>query len=220
MGTTCLERMATVARARNSELTARQSIQASSRITAGSSISYPRRARPRLDPGLAPVFIEWALARDSLQVLERSGARLISVDPETLQAASSFPRCPRCGGMARPNVLLFGDDAFVRTRRNEQRHGFLRWLAGTQDGRLVIVELGAGTGISNCSPQRRGPGTSCQCAIGAYQSVRTRGACRRDIDSGPGTRHDAGYQRNLIFFAPRLCWASRRSRPWSSLSGC
>ena len=49
--------------------------------------------------------------------------------------------------MARPNVLLFGDDAFVRTRRDEQRHGFLRWLTGTQDSRLAIVEVGAGLDI-------------------------------------------------------------------------
>jgi hypothetical protein len=183
MGTTCLDQRATVASARNLRLTARQSIQASSRITAGSSISYPRRARPRLDPGLAPVFIEWALARDSLQVLERSGARLISVDPETLQAASSFPRCPRCGDMARPNVLLFGDDAFVRTRRNEQRHGFLRWLAGTQDGRLVIVELGAGTGISNCSSKGRTTGPLRERAPRANQPARPRGTRRHYLDS-------------------------------------
>jgi len=46
--------------------------------------------------------------------------------------------------MARPNVLLFGDDAFVRTRRNEQRHGFLRWLANALEGRVGVLELGAG----------------------------------------------------------------------------
>jgi len=80
------------------------------------------------------------------EVYDASGLE-IPADLDTLHAASRLPRCPRCRGMARPNVLLFGDDAFVRTRRNEQRHGFLRWLAGTQNGRLVIVELGAGPGI-------------------------------------------------------------------------
>lgn len=80
------------------------------------------------------------------QVYDASGLE-IPVDPDTLHAASRLPRCPRCKGMARPNVLLFGDDAFVRTRRDEQRHGFLRWLTGAQNGRLAIVELGAGPDI-------------------------------------------------------------------------
>ena len=80
------------------------------------------------------------------EVHDASGLEIL-VDPDTLHATSRLPRCPRCSGMARPNVLLFGDDGFVRTRRNEQRRWFVRWLSAALLGRLVIVELGAGSSI-------------------------------------------------------------------------
>lgn len=80
------------------------------------------------------------------EVRDASGLE-IPVDPDTLRATSRLPRCSRCRGTARPNVLLFGDDAFVRTRRNAQHHRFVRWLAEALDGRLAIVELGAGLDV-------------------------------------------------------------------------
>ncbi|WP_085316868.1 SIR2 family NAD-dependent protein deacylase [Derxia lacustris] len=55
------------------------------------------------------------------------------------------PRCPRCGGLARPNILMFGDDGWIADRSTAQRSRLLRWLAGTR--RPVVIELGAGTAI-------------------------------------------------------------------------
>ena len=35
----------------------------------------------------------------------------VDVDPETFRARRPLPSCPACGGLARPNVLMFGDFA-------------------------------------------------------------------------------------------------------------
>jgi NAD-dependent SIR2 family protein deacetylase len=56
-----------------------------------------------------------------------------------------LPACPRCGGLARPNVLMFGDAEWIESRSLEQQRRLARWLQGA--GRLVVVELGAGPAI-------------------------------------------------------------------------
>lgn len=70
-----------------------------------------------------------------------------AVDLETMRS-STIPRCPRCGGTARPNILMFDDFTWLaeRTDRQERRHNeFLASRRGS--GQLVIVEMGAGTAI-------------------------------------------------------------------------
>jgi NAD-dependent SIR2 family protein deacetylase len=72
--------------------------------------------------------------------------RLI-VDPASLRAAGTFPRCESCGNLARPNVLLFGDDAWVGVRAAAQLARYASWLEQIRGKRLVVLELGAGTDI-------------------------------------------------------------------------
>lgn len=67
------------------------------------------------------------------------------VDPETCELISELPRCPQCGALARPNILMFNDFAWVRRRAEQQRTAFSQWRARTD--RMVIVELGAGTAV-------------------------------------------------------------------------
>ena len=55
------------------------------------------------------------------------------------------PRCPHCGAMARPNVLMFDDFAWQEHRQAGQSHALERWLSSVS--RPVVVELGAGTAI-------------------------------------------------------------------------
>ena len=55
------------------------------------------------------------------------------------------PRCPHCGAMARPNVLMFGDYEWQEDRQAGQSRAIERWLSGVS--RPVVVELGAGTAI-------------------------------------------------------------------------
>jgi len=70
----------------------------------------------------------------------------VPVDTGTMRA-SRIPRCIRCGGVARPNVLMFGDSSWIpdRTGRQEVRFGaFLERCAGAG---TVVLEVGAGTSV-------------------------------------------------------------------------
>jgi NAD-dependent SIR2 family protein deacetylase len=69
----------------------------------------------------------------------------IPVEYATMRA-TSFPHCPRCGEVARPNILMFGDYDWLHERSAQQQRRFERFLADA--GRpLAVVELGAGTAI-------------------------------------------------------------------------
>lgn len=69
----------------------------------------------------------------------------IPVDHITMNA-QCFPCCPRCGAVARPNILMFGDATWLARRSERQRRCFETFLdASTKP--LVVIELGAGTTI-------------------------------------------------------------------------
>ena len=67
------------------------------------------------------------------------------VDSENCLLVSEPPRCPWCGALARPNILMYGDEAWEGARSTVQEADLCNWLDGVQ--RLVVVELGAGTAI-------------------------------------------------------------------------
>ena len=71
----------------------------------------------------------------------------LSIDFETLRASGELPHCPECGGMARPNVMMFGDTAWVPEAERRQRRWYEDWLASVRGKRVVILELGAGKAI-------------------------------------------------------------------------
>ncbi|MBK9145068.1 MAG: NAD-dependent protein deacetylase [Candidatus Melainabacteria bacterium] len=71
----------------------------------------------------------------------------IEVDRETFRARGPLPTCPACGGMARPNVLMFGDFAWNPRRTSAQETNYQKWLARVSRGRVVAIEFGAGTAI-------------------------------------------------------------------------
>jgi len=67
---------------------------------------------------------------------------------KTLTARGSLPSCPHCGALARPNVLMFNDVDWSAHVRYAQEAQFARWLGSIRGGRLVVIELGAGTAIA------------------------------------------------------------------------
>lgn len=73
----------------------------------------------------------------------------IAVDTATLRAAAPLPVCPRCGGLARPNILMFGDFGWDPTRASVQEQRFSGWLADleAEGARVVVICLGSGTAI-------------------------------------------------------------------------
>jgi NAD-dependent SIR2 family protein deacetylase len=71
----------------------------------------------------------------------------VDVDAETIRAVSELPRCPGCGALARPNVLMFGDWNWEQTRFARQRHPYADWLDRVEGSRVVAIEMGAGAAI-------------------------------------------------------------------------
>ncbi|MBU9221151.1 SIR2 family NAD-dependent protein deacylase [Burkholderia multivorans] len=68
-----------------------------------------------------------------------------AVDEATCRLVGEPPRCPHCGGLARPNILMFGDAGWLGARYAEQERALQQWIA--QAGRVAVVEIGAGTAI-------------------------------------------------------------------------
>ncbi|MDD3765256.1 MAG: hypothetical protein PHP86_18325 [Nevskiales bacterium] len=64
------------------------------------------------------------------------------VDTRRCRLRSALPRCPHCGAIARPNILMFGDPAWVAGRTEAQEARLARWQSRVR--RPLVVELGAG----------------------------------------------------------------------------
>nr|WP_227460079.1 Sir2 family NAD-dependent protein deacetylase [Cupriavidus pauculus] len=68
------------------------------------------------------------------------------VDEGTCRLTSPIPRCPGCGAMVRPNILMFNDSEWIEDRTDRQRQRLDAWLVGVSN--LAVIELGAGKMIS------------------------------------------------------------------------
>jgi NAD-dependent SIR2 family protein deacetylase len=64
------------------------------------------------------------------------------VDLARCMLVSKLPSCPRCGALARPNILMFNDSAWIDARTEAQAVALARWRAGV--ARPAVIELGAG----------------------------------------------------------------------------
>lgn len=58
---------------------------------------------------------------------------------------NAAPTCPHCGGLARPNILMFGDPLWLPARSEAQSLKLERWLSLVR--KPVVVEIGAGTAV-------------------------------------------------------------------------
>jgi NAD-dependent SIR2 family protein deacetylase len=72
----------------------------------------------------------------------------VNVDEQTMRAVGQLPSCPRCGAIARPNILMFGDWDWDERRTGEQQQRLNRWFQEIRSANLVIVECGSGQAIS------------------------------------------------------------------------
>jgi len=70
----------------------------------------------------------------------------IAVDEASMRSRN-IPRCPQCGGVSRPNILMFGDWSWLSDRTESQEARFERFLEEHGDKRMVVIEMGAGTAI-------------------------------------------------------------------------
>jgi NAD-dependent SIR2 family protein deacetylase len=70
----------------------------------------------------------------------------VTVDPASFRARPPLPCCPRCGALARPNILMFGDGGWDDARSREQAQRFARFMDTAPPGTCVI-ECGAGNAV-------------------------------------------------------------------------
>ncbi|MHB2147907.1 SIR2 family NAD-dependent protein deacylase [Calditrichota bacterium LG25] len=73
----------------------------------------------------------------------------VEIDMESFRAKEPLPRCPYCGRLARPNILMFNDWHWLSQRTDAQESRFKNWLKeiDKKNFKLVIIEIGAGTAV-------------------------------------------------------------------------
>ena len=71
---------------------------------------------------------------------------LIEVDMTTFKAKDPLPKCNFCGGIARPNILMFGDIGWVSDKTDEQYQRLQETLL-IKKWKMAVVELGAGDSV-------------------------------------------------------------------------
>jgi len=71
----------------------------------------------------------------------------VPVDPETMRARR-IPACPSCGRVARPNILMFGDGAWLPGRSSAQARRLDAFLDEHGERGLAVLEIGAGTAVA------------------------------------------------------------------------
>jgi NAD-dependent SIR2 family protein deacetylase len=88
----------------------------------------------------------------ALQCIEPCGTSIwpadgidVEVDEQTCTARSALPTCPHCGQLARPNILMFNDWAWLSRQTDLQHRRFQQWRKAS--GNIAVIELGAGTAI-------------------------------------------------------------------------
>jgi NAD-dependent SIR2 family protein deacetylase len=72
---------------------------------------------------------------------------VIRIDDATMRARQPLPRCPDCGEVSRPNILMFGDWSWLPDRTRIQERAFDRFLSANADRRIAVIEMGAGSAI-------------------------------------------------------------------------
>jgi NAD-dependent SIR2 family protein deacetylase len=74
---------------------------------------------------------------------------IVNIEESTFRALDPLPRCRYCPGLARPNILMFGDWSWLGHRTEAQEAHFNDWLSdlAKSSARVAVVELGAGSAI-------------------------------------------------------------------------
>jgi len=71
----------------------------------------------------------------------------IRIDESSMRARPPLPRCPDCGEVSRPNILMFGDWSWLPDRTSKQERLFDRFLLTHAGRRIAVLEMGAGSAI-------------------------------------------------------------------------
>ena len=117
-----------------------------------------------------------------LQCLARCGEAVwpadgvdVAVDPATMRALPPLPSCPRCGALARPNILMFGDASFDPSDTGPRLAAYTEFVRAHRNG-LAVIEIGAGTAL----PTVRRQAEFASAATGALVRINVREPQVRD----------------------------------------
>ena len=69
------------------------------------------------------------------------------IDEKRCRLVSELPRCPGCGALARPNILMFCDSRWVGSRQSSQESRQKAWLDSVHNP--LIIEIGAGNSVGS-----------------------------------------------------------------------
>jgi NAD-dependent SIR2 family protein deacetylase len=76
-----------------------------------------------------------------------AGPETIEIDETSMRAVDPLPSCPKCGRLARPNMVMIGDWSWEGERTARQSQRIAAWLKSLQAARMVVIECGAGRAI-------------------------------------------------------------------------
>ncbi len=79
--------------------------------------------------------------------INKADELMIDIDMNTFLAEEPLPKCPKCGSLLRPNILMFGDWEWDSSRTDNQSLNFENWLKQNNNSRIAILEFGAGKAI-------------------------------------------------------------------------
>lgn len=91
--------------------------------------------------------IHWLQCQKSCRGSIWRNEEVIVIDEAAMRARQPLPRCPDCGVVSRPNILMFGDWSWLPDRTRLQENAFDRFLAANADQRIAVIEMGAGSAI-------------------------------------------------------------------------
>jgi NAD-dependent SIR2 family protein deacetylase len=80
-------------------------------------------------------------------VIWSAAETVVEIDERSFRAVGPLPKCPACSGIARPNILMFGDWGWVPHRSSAQEVRLQAWLSAALDQRLAVMEFGAGRAV-------------------------------------------------------------------------
>ncbi|MGW4111571.1 SIR2 family NAD-dependent protein deacylase [Actinosynnema sp. NPDC004786] len=120
---------------------------------------------------------------------------VVDVDPETLRAVGPLPSCRHCGGLARPNILMFGDRSWLGGPSQRALDELATWRRAHRD--LVVLELGAGQAVPTVRRQAELAGA----ASGALIRINPR---EPEVRHGRGVSLPMGALEALTELARRI----------------
>ncbi|MEU4801096.1 Sir2 family NAD-dependent protein deacetylase [Actinosynnema sp. NPDC023587] len=126
---------------------------------------------------------------------------VVEVDPETVRAVSPLPACRNCGGLARPNILMFEDWSWVAGPGRRALDALTGWRRSAR--RLVVLEIGAGLAV----PTVRRQAELASAASGALIRINPR---EPDVRHGRGVSLRMGAAAALVEL-DRLTGSARRT---------